>query len=299
MMRPPTVVVALLLTVGPAIFSPAAFAATPEVDSFALQNGIRVVVIEIAEGKNVSIFTFLPMGLAADGPGQAQWAHLIEHLVIRSTLPVGSELANAETLSDHMRLDFYGKVDNWQEGVSHHARWLTGVPFTEENLQREKPKVNAECDFTAKRLATHKFAFAAWGQGFRHGRAHAALKGDVRRATLGEIQEHRDKHLAVLEKTVVCIVGGLSPKGVRPVVTKHFGEITSTARSPQAVKVTESKHEMTWDLDARHLVLSWPIPCCTDGDFPSLVVAGQLLMTRYFADSDLNWTAPLSLKETT
>src|SRR5882672_6110111 len=100
-----------------------------------LTNGLRVVAIHFPGSTNASIFTFLPMGLATDGPRQAQWSHLVEHLVIRSTIPEESREANAETLPDHMRLDFYGNIGNWKEGLSHQRRWLEGVPFTEDGLR--------------------------------------------------------------------------------------------------------------------------------------------------------------------
>jgi hypothetical protein len=96
-----------------------------------LDNGIRVVSIHFPSSTNVSIFTFSPMGLTSDDPNQAQWSHLVEHLVIRSTIPTDSPEANAETLPDHMRLDFYGHTGNWQNALTHHRRWLEGVPFTE------------------------------------------------------------------------------------------------------------------------------------------------------------------------
>jgi predicted Zn-dependent peptidase len=278
---------ATLLAAGLCHVCQPARANAPRVVRSTLRNKIRVVVIEIEKSENVSIFTFLPLGLAADGPGQGQWAHLVEHLAIRSTVPQGTSQTNAETLPDHMRLDFYGNTENWQEGLSHHARWLKGVPFTAENLRQEKLQANAECDFTAKRLATHKFAMAVWAQGFRHGQAHAALKGDVSRAGLAEIQQYRDQHLAVLDRTLVCIVGGLSAEVVQPVVAKHLGEITTRARIPAVVKVHEGSREMTWDLDARHLVLTWPIPHPTDKSFAPLMVAERLLMVRAFSDAEL------------
>ena len=86
-----------------------------------LANGIRVVNIHIPASTNVSIFTFLPLGLANDGPGKTQWSHLVEHLVIRSTNP-SLRIANAETQPDHMRLDFYGSLNTWKTGVDHHRR---------------------------------------------------------------------------------------------------------------------------------------------------------------------------------
>src|SRR5439155_23431038 len=80
-----------------------------------LQNGVRLVAIHNPGSKSESIFTFLPMGLTSDGPGQTQWSHLVEHLVVRSIARVDLEHFNAETLDDHMRLDSYGAAENWQD----------------------------------------------------------------------------------------------------------------------------------------------------------------------------------------
>jgi len=264
-----------------------ASAAAPQTDRFTLENGIRVVVFHVPESTNAAIFTYLPMGLASDAPGRAQWSHLIEHLVLRSTVPSGSPEANAETLPDHMRLDSYGTVKNWQEGLSHHARWLEGVPFTDENLQAEKPRVNAECDITARILATHKFALAAWAQGCRHARAHVALKGDVERATLGDVQKWRDEHLVVLDRTVVCIVGGLDAETIKPIVRQRLERIRSKATPVAPVQLHHADRDMTWDLSARHLLFTWRIPGPDDDDHAALMVAAQWLATQFFADPQL------------
>jgi hypothetical protein len=87
----------------------------PKVEARTLTNGLRVVAIHFPSSTNASIYTFLPLSLTTDDAGQAQWSHLVEHLVIRSTIPDDSREANAETLPDHMRLDFYGNVGNWKE----------------------------------------------------------------------------------------------------------------------------------------------------------------------------------------
>ena len=262
-------------------------AGKPTARSFTLPNGIRIVSIYMAESKNVSIFSFLPMGLSSDGPGQGQWSHLVEHLVIRTTIPFGSQQGNAETLPDHMRLDFYGTVDNWQEGLSHHARWLKGVHFTQKSLKTEKTHVKSECDFTAKRLATHKFAMAAWAQGYRHGRKRAALKGDINKVTLNEIQKYRDMHLAVLNRVLVCVVGGIDAQTLKPIITEKLGRLKSDAKTHEAVKPHRGNHKMTWDLDASHLVLTWPIPDFSHRDYPALMVASRWLIMKYFSDAEL------------
>ncbi|MHC4460682.1 MAG: M16 family metallopeptidase [Planctomycetota bacterium] len=262
-------------------------ASKPVARSFTLPNGIRIVSLYIAESKNVSIFSFLPMGVSNDGPGQAQWSHLVEHLVIRTTIPLRSQQGNAETMPDHMRLDFYGTVDKWQEGLSHHARWLKGVPFTKKNLQVEKTHVNSECDITAKRLATHKFAMAAWAQGYRHGQKHAALKGNITKVTLNEIQKYRDMHLAVLNRMLVCVVGGIDAQTLKPVITEKLGMLKSDAKTHEPIKLHRGNRKMTWDLDASHLVLTWPIPDFSHNDYPALMVASRWLMMKCFSDPEL------------
>ncbi len=275
--------------------SSAVSAAKPQVETFTLENGIRVILLYISDSNNVSVFTFLPMGLVSDAPGQSQWSHLVEHLTIRSTVPSGSLEANGETLPDHMRLDFYGTVNNWQEGISHHAKWLNGIPFTEENLRTEKRQVNSECDFVAKRLATHKFAMAAWAQGYRHGQGHAAIKDDVNRAALGRIQQYRDKHLFVPNKIIVCVVGGIDAKTLKPFISKKLGAITSKAKMAEQVKLHPGSREMSWDLNARHLVLTWPIPAIDDTNFPSIMVAGPWLTMKLMSEPELKKSSGMVL----
>lgn len=264
-----------------------ASAAGAGVNSTNLANGIRVVSVHFPGSTNVSVFTFLPMGLTGDGPGQAQWSHLVEHLVIRSTMPADSRQANAETLPDHMRLDFYGNTANWQEGLSHHRRWLEGVPFTEAVLAAEESKVIAECDFTARNFATHKFAVAAWSQGFRHGAKHVALKGDVTEAKLADVQRFRDERLSVSNEITVCIVAGLEEKVVLAEAEKQLGGLRPRGVLSPASKPVSTRLDLTWDLDARHLLVTWQIPNSRRPRHAELMVAAQWLNMQFASDQDL------------
>ena len=263
------------------------FAAQPQIEFFKLSNGIGVLSIHNADSKNVSIFSFLPMGLAGDGPKQVQWSHLIEHMVLRTPASLPFTQANAETLSDHIRLDFYGTVENWQEGLDHHSRWISGIPFTEKRLQAEKPRVNSECDVTAKRLFTHKFAIAAWAQGYRHNLNYVALKADINDATLSQIQQYRDNRLSVLDRTLVCIVGGVDSKTLKPVISEKFAKIKTHAKTPEPVKLYSGDRKLVWDLDARHLMMTWPIPNFDQNNYAKLMVAANWLQMKFFSDPDL------------
>jgi predicted Zn-dependent peptidase len=262
-------------------------AGEPRVETATLKNGIQVAMVEISGSTNLSLFTFLPMDLVGDDAGKAQWAHLVEHLVIRTTIPDDLTEANAETGPDNMRLDFYGNTKNWKEGLSHQRRWLEGLPFTEANLAAEKPKVVSECDYTAKNSFTHKFAMAAWAQGRRHGQDKIQMKRDVLHANLADVQKYRDERLFVPSQTTVCFVGGLSAKVFLAEAEKELGGLKSQAKPPPKTKLREGNLDLTWDLDARHLILSWPMPDSTDGGFPALTIAAQCLTMQFFSDAEL------------
>jgi predicted Zn-dependent peptidase len=285
------IVTGLLVLAAPA----ARAASAPIPESATLPNGIRTVSVYFPGSTNVSIFTFLPLGLAKDGPAQAQWSHLVEHLVIRSTIQGELSMANAETLPDCMHLDFYGNLNNWREGLSHHRRWLEGVPFTQTSLETEKPRVKEECGFTVQNLYTHKFALAAWAQGLRHGQTNAALLGDIDRVSLQEIQAYRDEHFAVLSNVVVCIVSGIEPASALPVMADQLGRIESHAKPMAPMSPHPHSKALTWDLKARHLVITWPAPGVEEEDFAALLVAGQWLNMRFFSDPEIKTLAGLTL----
>lgn len=260
-----------------------------------LPNGIRVVLVPIQDSAHVSIFTYVPMGLASDPAGMTQWAHLVEHLVIRTTHPATSQEANAETLPDHMRLDFYGTVNNWREGLSYHAAWLSRGDFDETSLRREIPSVLSECDFTARNLATHKSAIAAWAQACRHGRGRAAVKGDIERATLDAIRQYYREHFAVLNHTVVCIVGGVTPEEARAAAAEALTGLKSDATAPEPGATTIGDRAITWDLPTRHLVLSWLLSKPTDKDYAALYAAAAQLQMQLFQDQELKKLAGVIL----
>ncbi len=258
-----------------------------QIQTQTLANGVRVIAVHFPGSTNVSIFTYLPMSLASDGPGQAQWSHLVEHLVIQSTIEGNLQIANAETLPDHMRLDFYGSASDWQEGLAHHRRWIQGVPFTSKILEAEKPKVHSECDYAVRNFATHKFAVAAWNQAYRHGRKQVQIKGDVTRAELEQMQRYRDERLAVLDRVTVCVVGGLDANASFPVIAKELRTLKSSAKPAVPVTIAHGNRDATWDLNANHLILTWPIPDFTSEDYPALLAGAQWLMVQFFSDAEL------------
>jgi predicted Zn-dependent peptidase len=266
-----------------------AFADDLQVKSSSLKNGIRFTYLYVPNSKSFSIITFVPIGLAADDAHHAQWSHLCEHLTIRSTIPGDLQNANAETMNDCMHLDYYTTADKWREALSHHQRWLQCLPVDEPTMKLEAQRANSEADTTAQNLASFKFAVAAWDQAFRHGLDHAAIKQDLLDAKLAEIQRYREQHLFVPGHTVVCAVGGVDPKELTAAVAESMGKLTSAAKPRPASKEPKPKDAtVSWDINARQLMYSWPIPGVPKPDeYAALLTAARLLMVKGSQDAEL------------
>jgi predicted Zn-dependent peptidase len=267
----------------------AAQAAPPTVHRRTLPNGIRVCYLHQKDSPDVSIFTFLPMGLAFDDAGRTQWAHLIEHLVVRSTVPGQLKTANAETQPDHMRLDFYDTRENWRDGLNHHARWIKGEPFTDVSVREEPARANREADFVVKAFATHKFATAAWNQAVRHGRDAIAVKGDLLNVDRATLQAYRDAHLVTPDRTLVCVIGGEAPDVVFDAVTESLGAVKSAAKPAESREIKAGTYKAKWDLNARHVLLTWPIPGPGEdpADHAALMVLSRLTWMHLAQDAQL------------
>ena len=267
-----------------------ASAAPPEVTRFTLSNGIKVVNLYVENSTDVGIFSYLPLGLVADGKAKTQWSHLIEHLTIRTTGPTDFKTSNAETMADNMRLDFTGNTDNWTQGLKQHAQWLSGLPFSAESLAEELPKALSEIDATEIRLATHKWAFAAWNQVFRHGETTISMRGDVQSAQLSELQEYRDLHLVQADQVLLCVIGGVKAETLQPVMEEQLGSINLTAKTlPPATATSETVKDQvtTWDINVTHYMETYAIPNVENRDYPALYIASLLLRIACMQDAQL------------
>ena len=260
-----------------------------QVKSSTLKNGIQFTYLYVPASKSFSMITFVPIGLAADDAHRAQWSHLCEHLTIRSTIPGELESANAETMNDCMHLDYYTTADKWREALSHHQRWLQCLPVDEATMKLEARRANSEADSTAQNLASFKFAVAAWDQAVRHGLQHAAVKQDLLDAKPADIQRYREQHLFVPGHTVICAVGGVDPKELTAAVAESMGKLASAAKPRAAGKEPKPRDvSVSWDVNARQLMYSWPIPGLQKPDeYAALLTAARLLMVQGSQDAEL------------
>jgi predicted Zn-dependent peptidase len=116
-----------------------------------------------------------------------------------------------------------------------------------------------------------------------------ALKGDVERATLAEVRRLRDERLVVSNRVTVCVAGGLDAGTVFGELEKELGGLKLTGSDVPAVKLSEGAGEfgVKWDLEARHFLMTWPIPDFRSEEYADLMVAAQGLNMRLNMDAEL------------
>src|SRR5215470_1038349 len=112
---------------------------------FTLPGGVRVSVWQVAGAKKECAFTLLPLSLVDDDADRAQFAHLVEHMLIRSTdregLQAGGITFNGETGALGLRLETFADPRDWQPALERHVRWLMADTFDAKVLAREKENI--------------------------------------------------------------------------------------------------------------------------------------------------------------
>lgn len=257
---------------------------------FTLSNGIRVVNLHVENCEEVGIFTYLPLGLVDDGKAKALWSQLITHLTVRTTGPIDYKTSNGEVIADSIRLDFQGNTDTWTQGLNLHAKWLSGLPFSTESLTEEVPRVLSQIGYVEENLATHKLAFVAWNQVFRHGQTDISIRRDVQSAQLHELQEYRDLHMISADRVLVCVIGGVDPETLERTMEERLGSINLNTKTlpgttvpPEAMK----DENATWDVNVKHYMETYAIPRVGNQDYASLYVASMLLRLACLQDTQL------------
>jgi len=259
----------LAIAATPFALSPSAPSLPPTLETedpfsrFELPGGARLVVLQLADAPRQSTFTFLPLGLLHDDAEHAQYSHLVEHMLIRSTDPDNLSAPgmtfNGETTGDALRVETYAEVEKWEASLDRHLKWLELEAVSEEDLEREKGRIAREEASTVQNGYTHKWAEAAWNQIVRHGRSHAAVHADVVGATPDGLLDYAKQHLGQLNTVLIASVGPVDPAAIRAKLAEGLSErtvaLSSTPRQASNKKLpARTTTTATWDLDAHHMV---------------------------------------------
>ena len=280
--------------------------AAQEVESveFRLDNGLEVTLHRFPEATGQAVYILLPHGLLFDDAHRAQFAHLMEHMLIRSHDGDGPRddelLINGETGALGMRLEALGPLESWRKGLETVARWMTPGAFDEKTLQREKEKIAMEMETTISSGFVHKWADAAWNQVVRHGLPRARVRGDVRESTAAAIRDHLHAHFGGIRGARLLCTGPRPLDEKKKAILKLFGTLPAT--QPPARPMLDAERvrrpidlKGAWDLPGRHLIQWYWLPRDAEDTAPLAAVLGPLLNRALLMDPELKATGARTL----
>jgi len=264
-----------------------------------LADGVELSVLTVRDAKLQTFFAFLPAGLALDEAGHAQWAHLLEHMVIRSTdaegMQDGAIRFNGETGDASVRLDVHAPPTQAAAAAAKLVRWLGVSHWDAAALEREKKNIAGEVANTAPRGFGHKWATAAWAQAVRHGATDLAIVGDVERATIDEVASYAGRALAPATRVHLYAAGPLTLAEVAklfagPLKKPAAGGAEQAADpSPRGIGGGLRTGELaaTWDLPKPHVIEWYLLPDETPQQRLSAIVVANALSMLLQGDPSL------------
>ena len=238
------------------------------IDRSELANGVRILVVYVPDAPKQTIFTFIPVTMINDDAHHAQWAHLLEHMLIRSTDPldlsVPGMMLNGETMHTYMRLEIFAEPDQWKPALERHSKWLAARQFDAQTLEREKGHIQSEEQNTAQGGFTSKFALAAWNQVVRHHLKQAAVHGDVAGADLAQVEAYAQAKLPMDGSVMIATIGPAPIPEMKQEMQRLAGALPKHAVSAPAGADAKAEFsgplQASWDFPTRHAMWWWKLP---------------------------------------
>jgi len=231
---------------------------TMDVKSFALQNGLRVFVLEDHTVPTLSLQMIYNVGSRDEEQGRTGFAHFFEHMMFKGSenvadgghfkyvLGTGGQMnaftSNDFTLYFDVLPSQYLDLGLWLESDR-----LRSLAITDENFENQRKAVQEEkamrVDNVPYARAVLDFFADAWkGTGYGH---HAiGSDADLQAAKTADVKAFFDKYY-VPNNAVMVLVGDVDFAEVQTKVEKYFGSIPrGTDRTPfGAVDHTQTKIE--------------------------------------------------------
>ncbi|HSK70502.1 MAG TPA: pitrilysin family protein [Pyrinomonadaceae bacterium] len=267
-----------------------------EIEQYALDNGLRVVLNPDSSIPVVSLAVYYDVGSRNEREGRTGFAHLFEHMMFQGSENVGKAehfqfvmkaggTMNGTTSSE--RTNYFETLPANQLPL---ALWLESdrmrsLAVTQENLDNQREAVKEE-----KRL---RYDNQPYGQVFdlltdmvfkNFANSHSTIGSmeDLDAATVEDIQEFFRVYYAP-NNAVLVISGAFEPQTVRELIEKYFGSIPKQP-APPTLDVSEppeigDTYQEYQDKLAPFpaFLLGWKIPPRRTPEFNALYLAGKLL----------------------
>lgn len=245
-----------------------------QVHEFDLANGIHVIVNPVPEAEDVGVETFHEVGFVDEPESMVQSSHLLEHLVCYAP-GAGFEakaamewlnkkgMANAETMPDSTHYDYASKAENLEKILEIESARLKQTSFDPQMIGFEAKRVYQETDFVENnpQAGMLKHAFMALSHAWKYKSKTALVRGGLDNMDPGKLLKfyqttYRPKNLTI------AITGKTTLDEVKPLIEKHFGNLSSNHPQPKPLDWSQvaAHHTIGWDSQHRAVCVAWNPP---------------------------------------
>ncbi len=223
------------------------------VKSFALDNGLRVYVLEDHSVPAFSMHTAFLVGSQDEVQGRSGFAHLFEHMMFKGSenIPDGGHFKNVLGVGGQLNAFTSNDVTQYFNVLPSHyldmALWLEAdrlrsLVITDENFENQRSAVKEE---RAMRYENQAYAgsilgfYADMWTGTGYGHTTIGSQEDLNAAETKDVQAFFDRYY-VPNNAVLTIVGDVDFDEVRSKVQEHYGGI-ARGEAPPARKNVDHK----------------------------------------------------------
>lgn len=267
------------------------------IETFELDNGLRVVVSEDHSSPTVAVAVYYDVGSRNEVQGRSGFAHLFEHMMFQGSenIPKGGHFQyvsinggsmNGTTSED--RTNYYEILpsDRLALGMWLEADRMRSLDISEENFENQRQVVKEERRLRIDNqpymngfLAFFDFAYDS----FEYSHSVIGSMDDLDAATVEDVQAFFDLYYKP-NNAVLTVVGDTTVAEVRALAEQYFGPIPAGDEPPPVIieepgRTEMSVHELTDPLATQPMVMvGWQVPPAPSDENTALQVLDSILV---------------------
>jgi zinc protease len=265
------------------------------VHEYQLVNGLQVLLIPDASKATVTVNVTYRVGSRMENYGETGMAHLLEHLMFKSTRQVanvGAELSkrgmqfNGTTSDDRTNYfeTFPSDATQLSWALKTEAERMTGAKVIKQDLDSEMTVVRNEMEMgenNAINILVQKTAAAAY-QWHNYGKSTIGARSDVENVSIPHLQAFYRKYYQPDNATLI-VAGAFDAAKVLQEISSEFGAIPRPSRSIESTYTLEPVQDGEREVTLRRVggvqavIVAYHIPAVTSADYATFEVIASAL----------------------
>ena len=289
-------IMALLMTIG-VLSAPAVLATQAEdINSFTLDNGMKIMVLEDSSIPNANMYIFWKVGSRNEVPGITGISHFFEHMMFNGSKKFGPKMFdrtmeaagganNAYTTEDMTVYTDWFPANGLETIFDLEADRIANLDINSEMVESERGVVQSErttglenSNWRTIQEALKSVAFAAHPYSW----SVIGYESDIAAWTLEDLQQYHKTYYAP-NNALVVITGDVKLAEVKALANQYFAPILAQA-PPKAVRTIEPQQNgerrvfvKKESVSTPNIMLAYHVPATSHADYYALDLLASML----------------------